>query len=360
MLGKVLIVDGSLTVRMNLQHLLSGAGFTVVACENHAAMREKLAQDSYALVVVDPTIRGGNGLEVIQELRSRAAKGAEPMAIIALAGQADLRRRVRALELGADDVIDKPYGADYLLQRALDLTVGANPVKRPVPENPPARVLVVDDSMTYGNALAEELRREGHDVILARTATEALSLLTVQSVACIVLDVFMPEIGGVQLCRRLRGDPGLRSSSILVVTGRKDSATNRDTVLEAGANDFLVKTHDLGIIRQRVRELLAQPRRRRDLRPSSSRSSSGIPIPVRCSPLFDRVIAASGMSELLGRSSLKRACERAGVDTSAMRPRDLSRALPFIRQTLGLFVPPDQLRDRMQSIATLAEGEYAA
>ena len=102
MLGRVLIVDGSLTVRMNLQHLLSGAGFAVVTCENYAAMREKLAQDSYVLAVVDPTIPGGNGLEVIQELRSRAPKGAAPMAIIALAGQADLRRRVRALGPGAE------------------------------------------------------------------------------------------------------------------------------------------------------------------------------------------------------------------------------------------------------------------
>jgi DNA-binding response OmpR family regulator len=356
MLGRVLIVDESLTVRMNLQNLLSGAGFTVDACESHAVMREKLAQDSYALVLVDPMIRGGHGLEVVQALRARAAKGAAPMAIIALAGQADLRRRVRALELGADDVIDKPYGADYMLQRALDLTCPPGSSKRLAPEPSPARVLVVDDSMTYGNALAEEIRRDGHDVILARTASEALSLLALQSVACIVLDVFMPEIGGVQLCRRLRGDPGLRSSSILVVTGRKDSATNRDTVLEAGADDFLIKTHDLAAIRKRVWELLAQPRRRRESRPSVHRTSS-VP-PEMHSPLFDRVIAASGMSELLGRSSLKRACERAGVDPSMMLPQDLSRALPFIHQTLGLFVPPDQLRDRIQRIATLAEGEH--
>jgi len=81
---------------------------------------------------------------------------------------------------------------------------------------------------------------------------------------------------------------------------------------------------------------------------------------VCSSDLLDRVISASGMSELLGRSSLRRACERAGVDPVAMSPGDLGRALPYIAQTLGLFIPPHEVEARMTRIAALSERETAA
>jgi hypothetical protein len=71
--------------------------------------------------------------------------------------------------------------------------------------------------------------------------------------------------------------------------------------------------------------------------------------------LLDRVVAASGMSEVLGRASIERACQRAGVDPQTMSPAELGRALPDIERTLGFFLPPVQAAARLSAIAALAK-----
>lgn len=70
--------------------------------------------------------------------------------------------------------------------------------------------------------------------------------------------------------------------------------------------------------------------------------------------LFESLIAASGLSPIFARSTLKRACERVGIDPNSMTRSELARALPTIRKALETFLPPPDVDKRMKEITKLA------
>lgn len=72
--------------------------------------------------------------------------------------------------------------------------------------------------------------------------------------------------------------------------------------------------------------------------------------------LFEKVIAASGLSEVFARGTIKRACSRVGVNAETMNAADLARALPSIEQALAVFLPANQKDSRMQAIRVLSRG----
>jgi two-component system, OmpR family, response regulator MprA len=116
-----------------------------------------------------------------------------------------------------------------------------------------ATVLVVDDEPGVRAALARALRIERYDVRLAGDGTEALALLAERSPDAIVLDVAMPDVDGLEVCRRLRatGD----RTPVLMLTAR-DSVDDRVAGLDAGADDYLVKPFALRELQARLRALL--------------------------------------------------------------------------------------------------------
>lgn len=112
------------------------------------------------------------------------------------------------------------------------------------------RILLVDDDRALRDALSRALRLEGHEVIVASDGQEALRLLVGQTVDLVVLDVAMPGMSGIEVCRRLRaaGD----SASVLMLTAR-DAVRDRVEGLDAGADDYLVKPFALDELLARVR-----------------------------------------------------------------------------------------------------------
>lgn len=115
------------------------------------------------------------------------------------------------------------------------------------------RVVVVDDEPRVRSALRRALTLAGYEVELAEDGAEALRLLAARSPDALVLDILMPEVDGIEVCRRLRqaGD-GL---PILVLSAR-DAVADRVEGLDAGADDYLVKPFDLDELLARLRALL--------------------------------------------------------------------------------------------------------
>jgi two-component system, OmpR family, response regulator MprA len=116
----------------------------------------------------------------------------------------------------------------------------------------PTRVLVVDDDPAVRSAVARALRMD-YDVDEAADGAEALARHGTTPADAIVLDLLMPELGGLDVCRALRGrgDP----VPVLVVTAR-DAVDDRVEGLDAGADDYLVKPFAVEELRARVRALL--------------------------------------------------------------------------------------------------------
>jgi two-component system response regulator MprA len=115
------------------------------------------------------------------------------------------------------------------------------------------RILVVDDEPAVRASLARALRLDGYDVALATGGHEALDALAGTPPDALVLDVAMPELGGLELCRRLRaaGD----RTPVLMLTAR-DRVADRVSGLDAGADDYLVKPFALEELTARLRALL--------------------------------------------------------------------------------------------------------
>jgi two-component system response regulator MprA len=117
----------------------------------------------------------------------------------------------------------------------------------------PVQILVVDDEPAVRTALHRALRLDGYDVQLAADGPEALEALTTAGRDAVLLDVLMPGMDGLEVCRemRRRGD----HTPVLMLTAR-DSVADRVAGLDAGADDYLVKPFHLAELLARVRALL--------------------------------------------------------------------------------------------------------
>ena len=114
------------------------------------------------------------------------------------------------------------------------------------------RVLIVEDHMKMANYLRQALEEQGYAVDIANTGREALDWAAVVEFDLIVLDLMLPEVDGVTVCRTLRDRD--TQSLILMLTAR-DAVDDRVLGLDAGADDYLVKPFELKELLARLRAL---------------------------------------------------------------------------------------------------------
>lgn len=115
------------------------------------------------------------------------------------------------------------------------------------------KILVVDDDRAVREALRRALTLAGYDVQLADGGAQALELVAQALPDAVVLDLGMPDIDGLEVCRRLRR-LGNRVP-ILILTAR-DAVADRIDGLDVGADDYMVKPFDIGELGARLRALL--------------------------------------------------------------------------------------------------------
>jgi class 3 adenylate cyclase len=115
--------------------------------------------------------------------------------------------------------------------------------------------MVVDDTPANVRVLKARLAREGYEVIAAHDGEQALAAAREQRPDLILLDIMMPKIDGIEVCRELKSDPSFPFTPIIMITALSDS---KDLVagLEAGGDDYLAKPVDQQALSARVKSML--------------------------------------------------------------------------------------------------------
>ncbi|MBD8526767.1 response regulator [Pseudomarimonas arenosa] len=254
----VLLIEDSDTFRHATEEALTDAGFRVITADNGEDGLRMAARRRPAAVVVDGQLPGIDGATVVRRLRVHPELRAT--ALVLLTGTVGAVSEVEGLDAGADAYLQKSDSFDLLLARLSALLRNAAARKAAADANKvqPRRVLAVDDSPTFLNALADDLRTDGYDVATASSGEEALRYLEQQSVDAVLLDLMMPGLSGLDVCRLIKRNTELRETPVMILTGTQE----QDAViagLNAGADDYIVKSSDLDVLRSR---LAAQLRRK--------------------------------------------------------------------------------------------------
>ncbi|MFC1619141.1 response regulator transcription factor [Candidatus Neomarinimicrobiota bacterium] len=117
------------------------------------------------------------------------------------------------------------------------------------------RILVVDDEADVRDVVQLNLGREGFDVVTAPDGESALELLRQGAFKAAIVDVMMPGMDGLELCRAIRQESHLRSLPVLILTAR-DSEMDHIIGLEVGADDFISKSASPRLITTRLKAML--------------------------------------------------------------------------------------------------------
>lgn len=252
----VLIIDDSPTFREELKSALESAGYRVVSAGTGEDGLQVAVNERPAAIVVDGVLPGIDGATVIRRIRADAAMRRTPC--ILLTASEERSGEIVALDAGADDYVRKEENTEIILARlaAILRTSAAPSAARPaVSLLAPKRVLAVDDSLTYLQEVATQLRQEGYDVISARSGEEALELLAVQTVDCILLDLVMPGISGQETCRRIKSSSVWRDIPLIMHTAHEEQEAMIEGI-NAGADDYIAKSSDMEVLRARLRAQL--------------------------------------------------------------------------------------------------------
>jgi DNA-binding response OmpR family regulator len=260
-MGKtIVLISDSVALREQLSRTIKGESYRVLAAENASDGLRLAASALPHAIILDDELSGIDAATLLRRIRLDVALCRMPCLLVTATEGFGVE--IDAIEAGADGIVRKSADQSTLLAR-LNGILQSERAKRDDQESTgrlqsKKKVLAVDDSETYLHEVADALSEDGYEVILARSGEEALELLSIDGVDCVLLDVMMPGMDGQQACRLVKSAPATRETPVIMLTAHED----QDAIIQglnAGADDYVVKSSDFQVLRARV---LAQVRRK--------------------------------------------------------------------------------------------------
>ncbi|MBF0253664.1 MAG: response regulator [Candidatus Omnitrophica bacterium] len=115
-------------------------------------------------------------------------------------------------------------------------------------------ILVVDDEADVAEILKIRLERQGFEVVTAARGAEAIRKARRHLPGLVLLDLMLPDMDGLEVCKALKSDPSSRHIPVIMLTA-KSSSTDEVAGLELGADDYITKPFDFGVLFARIRKL---------------------------------------------------------------------------------------------------------
>jgi two-component system cell cycle response regulator len=269
---KILIVDDNpLNVKL-LAGKLSKEGYATISAYNGEEAMEKVVGDQPDLILLDLMMPVVDGFEVIERLKSDSrTRDIHLIVITALSDDKELDRILNV----ADEILSKPVNTAELLMRVKSLLLLKDLRKHlqleynsahyhmvprveagPLPKkNKPAHILLVEDEEKDVKLIQNFLSGTPYELSVAENAREAFSKLERGDVDLIVLDIILPDMYGLEICRQLKASKATRDIQIIAVTNVRDLEEKRKS-FEMGIDEYLVKPINKQELGMRIKALL--------------------------------------------------------------------------------------------------------
>jgi DNA-binding response OmpR family regulator/anti-sigma regulatory factor (Ser/Thr protein kinase) len=255
----ILIVEDSPTQALSLRAVLESQGWEVRWAATAEAALAELTKKIPHLIIVDYYLPGINGDQLCRQIRMHMS--ARNIPILMLTTEDTEASEVRSLESGADDYLLKSSDEEILLLRIRALlrksSLGAAVWGPGDATFAQATILAIDDSPTYLELVSAELAEEGYRIETALGGKEGLERFSQKRFDCVLVDLVMPEVDGIEVCRRINeARPRLATPVVVLMLASHEDKENLTRALDAGADDFVGKSSDLTVLKGRVRALL--------------------------------------------------------------------------------------------------------
>jgi two-component system sensor histidine kinase/response regulator len=268
----VLVVDDSANSRIILREMLSSSGMKPVAVDGVEPALAALSEAAtgggpFAIVILDMKISNGAGLSLVESIRRLPLTGGPALIALTSAPGGCESEQLRALGIGA--CLHKPVRQSELLdalmtilssrslqalgafsnQSPVVLISGNVEVKRaPINEIRPLRILVAEDNPVNQRLLVRMLEKRGHSVALVSNGREAVDALACQEFDIALLDIQMPEMGGLEATASIRarereqaghGGPAIHLPIVAITANAMKG--DRERCLAGGMDDYIAK-----------------------------------------------------------------------------------------------------------------------
>ena len=255
---RILIVEDSATQALLLSFTLEEQGWTVVCASTAEAAMEVLQRESFDLIICDYHLPGIQGDVFCRQIQMNVNLRGVPILMLTVEGNAEAEQR--GLDSGADDYISKSEDKEILLLRIRSLLRKAR--SRPaigsyLKHFGSGKLLAIDDSPTYLEFLRLALESEGYSVDTASSGKEGLEKIAVQNYDCVLVDLVMPDMDGIEVCSQINEMRSRINMPILtLMLTARETKDDMARGLQAGADDFVGKSNDVVVLQGRLRALL--------------------------------------------------------------------------------------------------------
>jgi CheY-like chemotaxis protein len=224
----LLVIEDDPTVAEELAQIIRGQGLECLIAPDGSSGLRLASERRPAGIVLDVKLPDVDGWAVMAALRAHPVTARIPIHVVSAANAAE-----RALALGAVGCLTKPASPRDLLRVVESLTARRS-------ADGPCRVLVVEDDPLTGDTLKKALTTEQIEVRCVPNGTEALQALSAERFNCLILDLSLPDMDGLDLLRKLRERYGAGMPAVLIYTARALSP-DETKVLEAHTEAVVLK-----------------------------------------------------------------------------------------------------------------------
>ena len=223
---RIIVVEDSETQAFKLRHMLEEQGWQVEVADTATGALAGLGDVLPDLIVVDYNLPGMRGDEFCRRIRMNLHTRGIPL--LMMTGSAPEEAEITSLDSGADDYITKFESPEILLLRIRSLlrqaSAQAGTTKDPDSAFQSARILIIDDSPTYLSFVSDALRSQGYAVESAPSGSDGLVRMKSQHFDCVLVDLMMPDMDGIEVCRRIvtLRPAGERAQTVIILTGSED------------------------------------------------------------------------------------------------------------------------------------------